>query len=104
MTTTEHQVHEGGHPTPRTYLTIAAILAVITVIEVAIVMMETFGGLLVPILLLLSAGKFALVVGYFMHLRFDSRIFSALFVGGFLLATAVLLALIAVFDNFYLPA
>ena len=104
MATTEHQIHEGGHPTPRTYVTIAAILAVITAIEVAIVMVDTFGGLLVPILLLLSAGKFALVVGYFMHLKFDSRLFSALFIGGFLLATAVLLALVAIFDNFYLPA
>jgi cytochrome c oxidase subunit 4 len=87
-----------------TYVLIAVILTVITAVEVAVVFMEGLKPLLVPILLALSTVKFIIVVGFYMHLKFDSRLFTTMFTGGFLLAVAVLLALIALFDNFYLPA
>jgi cytochrome c oxidase subunit 4 len=94
----EHQVqhtqtHEAAHPTPAKYIQIAVILTVITAIEVAIYYVEGLRGLLVPILLVLSVTKFALVVMFYMHLRFDARLFSTLFVGGLLLGAAVLIAL-----------
>ena len=38
---------------------------------------------------------------YFMHLKFDSRLFSSFFVGGLLLAGAVLIALLALFHHFF---
>ena len=52
--------------------------------------------LVVPLLLVLSAGKFALVVMFFMHLRFDSKILTGLFVTGLLLATLMVTALVVV--------
>ena len=89
---------ERAHPTPARYTAIALILAVITVVEVAIVYMEFFRPVLIPILLVLSAIKFAMVCMFFMHLRFDNRLFSVLFVGGLLLATAVIISLMALFS------
>ena len=97
-TTTPHK--ERAHPTPATYVAIAAILAVITLVEVAIVFMEALGSVLIPLLLALSATKFAMVAMFFMHLRFDNRLFSALFVGGMLLTSGVILALLALFGVF----
>ena len=48
-------------------------------------------GALVPILLILSATKFALVVLWFMHLRFDNALFSTLFTGGLMPSDDLLL-------------
>ena len=89
------QTHEAGHPTPAKYITIAAILTTVTAIEVAVYYVPGLAGILVPVLLTLSAVKFALVVLYFMHLKFDARLFSSFFVGGLLLGAAVLIALMA---------
>lgn len=104
VATDQHQAHEAGHPTPMRYVQIAIVLLAITVAEVVVVIAEGFESLLVPILLILSTAKFALVVGYYMHLKFDARLFSALFIGGLLLAIAVMLAFISLFNNFTLPA
>ena len=46
-------------------------------------------NLLVVLLLVLSAVKFSLVVLWFMHLKFDNRLFSQFFAGGFLLALTI---------------
>jgi cytochrome c oxidase subunit 4 len=43
----------------------------------------------VPLHLLFYAIKFALVVRWFMHLRFDSRLFMRLFVTGVVLALSI---------------
>ena len=82
-----------AHPTPGTYAKIAAILGVITAVEVGIFYIEAIRGLLVPIFIVLSAVKFALVAMFYMHLKFDERLFSWLFVGGRMLASIVILAL-----------
>lgn len=70
------------HPAPRQYVTIAVILAVVTAVEVAIFYIEALQGVIVPLLLVLSVAKFVMVVGYFMHLKFDSKLFKYLFVTG----------------------
>ena len=88
---------ERAHPTPAKYTAIAMILAVITMVEVAIVYAKSLQPVLIPILLVLSATKVAMVAMFFMHLRFDNRLFSVLFVGGLLLASAVIIALMALF-------
>ena len=64
--------------------------AFITLLEVAIFYIPALGAVLVPLLLGLSAGKFLLVVMFFMHLRFDSRLFTRVFVAGLLLSVPVL--------------
>ncbi|TAK65706.1 MAG: hypothetical protein EPO22_04505 [Dehalococcoidia bacterium] len=85
----------GAHPGPAEYIQIGAILAMLTAIEVAVYYIDIQEGLFVMILLALSASKFAFVVMWFMHLRYDSRIFSTLFVGGFALAATVFVVVLA---------
>ena len=78
-----------GHPSPSAYVTVGLILAVITVVEVAIYYVDMVEGALIAILLALSAMKFVLVVLWFMHLRFDNRLFSVFFAGALLLVVAL---------------
>jgi cytochrome c oxidase subunit 4 len=85
---TEH----GSHASVGFYWMIGGILAVLTAMEVAAFYME-LGRVEAPLLLALSAAKFAIVVMFFMHLRFDSRIFTGLFMTGLVLAAFVVSAL-----------
>jgi cytochrome c oxidase subunit 4 len=104
MTSTdEHATSHAGHPHPsdRTYVGIALLLALITAAEVVTFYVEdTVGSLLVPILIVMMIAKFAIVAGYFMHLRFDSNLFTRLFVSGLVLAVGVYLTTLAVFEFF----
>ncbi len=84
-----------AHPGPAEYIQIGAILAMLTAIEVAVYYIDIQQGLFISILLALSASKFAFVVLWFMHLRFDSKLFTTLFVGGFALATSVFVVVLA---------
>ena len=83
---------EHGHASVGFYWMIGGILAVLTAMEVAAFYME-LGRIEVPLLLMLSAAKFVIVVMFFMHLKFDSKIFTGLFITGLLLATFVVSAL-----------
>jgi cytochrome c oxidase subunit IV len=92
----------GSHASPAFYWAIGGILTVITAVEVAIFYIPFLEPVLVPSLLLLSAGKFLLVVTYFMHLKFDHRIFTGVFLSGMVLATFMTVALIVLYH--VLPA
>jgi len=85
----------GAHPGPLEYVQIGAVLAMLTAIEVAVYYVNIQQGLFITILLALSATKFAFVVLWFMHLRFDSRLFSTMFIGGFALAASVFVVVLA---------
>lgn len=89
--------HEQQHATTGTYLRVAAILVMITLIEVGVFYVPAFQGILVPVLLVLSALKFALVVMFYMHLKFDHRFFTFLFGGPLLLGFAVVVSLLFIF-------
>ena len=78
-----------SHPGPREYIRIAIYLALATAAEVGLYYMNLPGGLLVTLLFFFATIKFVLVVLWFMHLKFDSKIFRQLFVTGFLLAMSV---------------
>ena len=78
----------------------ALILSVVTAIEVAVVYVEALAAALIPILLLLSVGKFVVVVGYYMHLKFEHKLFTILFASGLILAIYVLCALMLLFGVF----
>jgi len=91
---------EPAHPPIRTYLVIAAVLAVITAVEISVFYMTWLARFLVPILIVLSVAKFSLVVMFFMHLRFDSRIFTGLFAGPLAIAVGIVLALMGLFGAF----
>ena len=90
---------EHAHPGAKQYIAIAVVLLVLTVIEVAIFYVPQLKGVLVPSLLLLSAVKFGLVVGFYMHLKFDHPLFSWLFFVPMVLAMAVILALMRLFGT-----
>ncbi len=91
--TDAHGAHR-GHPDEAEYIKVGLTLAAITLIEVAIYYINVPRNLFVAILIALSAAKFAIVVMWFMHLRFDSRIFTTAFVGGMVLAFGVFTVLI----------
>ena len=91
------QPAERAHPTPFKYVAIALILSVITAVEVAIVYQDFLKDVFIPILIILSVAKFAIVAMFYMHLRFDSRLFSVMFVTGLLLATGVSITLLVLF-------
>jgi cytochrome c oxidase subunit 4 len=96
MSETEAAAAEHGtevaehHPAPAEYVKIAAILAVVTLIEVGAYYVTGIpDGLLSASLLIMMIIKFAMVGLWFMHLRFDSRLFRRLFITGIVLALAV---------------
>lgn len=71
-----------SHPTPRLYWTIALILGVLTAIEVTIPQISALDVIKVPALLLFGAAKFLIVVGFFMHLKFEKSLYQSLFFTG----------------------
>ncbi len=83
------------HPTSGVYIRVALILAIITVVEVVIYYVPSLRGVLVPALMVLSIAKFLMVVGFFMHLKFDNRLFRFMFAAGLVVTLAVYLALLA---------
>ncbi|MDO8532520.1 MAG: cytochrome C oxidase subunit IV family protein [Dehalococcoidia bacterium] len=93
--TSEHK-----HPGPGKYILVGAALVMLTVTEVAVYYIASLRGVLVPLLLALSATKFSLVVLFYMHLKFDSRLFSGLFFGGLALACVLMLSLLLLFRVF----
>ena len=94
MSSAPHLVEE-EHPTPKKYVEIGGILAFITAIEVAIFYIDALRPILIPVFLILSAVKFVLVVMFYMHLKFDSRLFTGAFVSGRLVAASITIALMA---------
>jgi cytochrome c oxidase subunit 4 len=91
---------EHAHPGSGEYIRIALILGVITAVEVLIYYFDLNQATLVGSLLILSAAKFVLVAAFFMHLKFDSRIFTTFFAGGLVIAVAAFIAVLAMFRAF----
>ena len=88
-----HAGDHAGHPSTRQYWIIFLILFVITAVEVALYYVSFSAvNLNNAVLGVLAIGKFAIVVGYFMHLRFDNRLLRRLFVTGLILAVLVYIA------------
>jgi cytochrome c oxidase subunit IV len=96
--------HEPDHPSAVTYVKIGVVLFVLTALEVGLYEF-TYGGhassggaalqpFFVPLLLLMSACKFALVAMFYMHLKQDHRLFTGVFVFPLIIATVIILALI----------
>jgi cytochrome c oxidase subunit IV len=107
---TEHHVAHGGehevehaHPGAKTYIIVGAILAIITLAEVWAYTLESIRPILVPVLLVLSASKFVLVVGFYMHLRFDHPLFTGVFGFGLVVGASVITALMFLFGQYPVP-
>ena len=113
----EQAVHgaeeQHAHPGPRVYVTVAVVLGLITLVEVFIWYLPDLGAYLPgmnleatrpwlpPAFIALSAVKFSFVVLYFMHLKFDPKVFAGIFVFYLLIAASIAVAFIALFHGFY---
>ncbi len=93
----EGEPREHTHPTADVYLRVAAALVILTVLEVGVFYVPAFHVVLVPVLLVLSAAKFTLVVMFYMHLKADSNFLTFLFGAPLMLAVAVMIALMFIF-------
>jgi len=96
-----HAAEEHSHPTWKTYKWVALILFLITVAEVWAYYIPSFvaSRAFVPILLIMSAAKFVIVVMFYMHLKYAPRLFRVLFTGPLLIAALTLLALLFLFGQ-----
>ena len=85
----------GSHPGVAEYVLVGVVLASLTALEVAVYYVSALGEAgLALILGVLMVSKFVLVVLFFMHLKFDNRLFSTAFTGGLMLAIAVFIVLL----------
>jgi len=87
-----------AHPSPAQYWKIAALLAVLTIFEVAMFYIDRelgLGALNAFILISLALLKFVIVVGWYMHLRFENAIPSRFFTAGAILAIGLYLVVLS---------
>ena len=96
-----HAATEHEHPSPATYLKVFGILTLITIIEVVAYYIPALveSPVFVPALLAMSAAKFVIVVMFYMHLKYDHKLFRALFTGPLIIAFATILALLLLFGQ-----
>jgi len=87
------------HPSEGKYWVIAAILAVVTAVEVALSYVD-LGNAVAPLLLIGMVVKFFIVASYFMHLKFDSKVTRRLFISGLSLAVFCYLGMFMMFRQF----
>jgi cytochrome c oxidase subunit 4 len=96
-----HPPSDGAeHASVGAYVRVAIILTLITGMELASIYIRRLTPILVPLLLVMSAAKFALVVLFFMHLRYDHRTLGFVFVGSLVIAAVIAVALTTLTGNF----
>ena len=91
------QEHHVSHPTPAQYIKIAIGLALLTAIEVALFYINDsvqLGWINTAALLILAFLKFVIVIGWYMHLRYEKTVVSRFFVFGFVLALSLYAAVL----------
>ncbi|MBI3970539.1 MAG: cytochrome C oxidase subunit IV family protein [Chloroflexi bacterium] len=86
---------EEHHPKPALYAGIFVVLFILTALEVGVTYFPEIPQ--VPVLLTLALAKGALIVLFYMHLKFDSRVFSTFFLVGLILAVSLIVTLMALF-------
>jgi cytochrome c oxidase subunit 4 len=98
-----HAHGDHAHPSQPVYVRIAIILGLITGVEVLIYYIPALDGILVPALLVLSAIKFVTVVGYFMHLKFDTPLLAFIF-GAAMIVSIIMFIALWVIMHFDMPS
>ncbi len=88
--------HDEHHPTPKSYVQIAIVLAVLTALEIAASYID-LGPAFLPTLIGLMVVKFILVAGWFMHLKYDTRLYTRVMITGLGLAGACYAAVLVIF-------
>jgi cytochrome c oxidase subunit 4 len=99
--TAHGETFEQHHPTWQTYVKVGVLLTIITAIEVSAYYIPAWESsrIYVPSMLIMSAFKFAVVVMFYMHLKYDHKIFRVLFTGPFIIAAITLVALLFLFGQ-----
>jgi cytochrome c oxidase subunit IV len=94
-------VHHEDHPTWSTYWKVALILTIITAVEVSAYYIPVWeeSWIYVPSMLIMSGAKFVMVVMYYMHLKYDHKLFRSLFTGPLIIAALTLVALLFLFGQ-----
>src|SRR5437867_12742972 len=90
----------GAHAAVGTYVRVALVLTGVTALEVGVIYVRRLAPIIVPLLLAMSAAKFALVALFFMHLRYEPRGLAFLFVGPLILAAGLVVALMTLTGAF----
>lgn len=95
MSSESHEIMHDQHTHPvgatKTYWLIGVALIAITLVEISAFFKEEFyGALATPTVLVLSALKFVLVVAFYMHLKYDSKLFTGVFLFPMALAALVI--------------
>jgi cytochrome c oxidase subunit 4 len=90
-----HEARE--HPGPTVYLVVAAFLALLTVMELVVFYVPALRPVLVPVLIILGAAKFALVAMFYMHLKYEGWLLTSILVFPLLIATILVVALLVLF-------
>jgi caa(3)-type oxidase subunit IV len=99
-----HAPEEHSHPSAGVYAKVGLVLFVLTALEVGLYEI-TYGEhagaaaasiqpFFIPLLLAMSAAKFALVAMFYMHLKQDHRLFTGVFVFPLIIAAVIIVALI----------
>jgi len=92
--------HDEHGLTDKGYVIIALLLGAMTAAEVALSYLELPGWFFMTALLSLMVIKFLTVVSFFMHLKFDNKLFSWLFYTGVSLAVFVYVVALFTFEFF----
>ena len=94
------QAVHSRHPTFKQYVVVAVILFAITAVEFVIIFPNyRLGPATVPTLIILSMVKFATVIFFYMHLKFDPKLLTWIFLGGLALGTLVTFSLLFLFSS-----
>ena len=97
----EHAAPHVHHPGAREYVRIFFILGAITAVEVALYYVrEEMGSWFLPVLFILMGSKFAIVVLWYMHLKFDDRRYARFFIMGLAGAATLYLIVLISFNVF----
>lgn len=100
--------HEHAHPGVKAYILVAVVLFALTALEVIAfeivdegapaVLAAALAPVIVAVLLVLSAAKFALVAMFYMHLKQDGALFSGLLVFPIVVAVTLIVMLVVLFS------
>lgn len=82
----------------KTYIYVLLALIVLTILSIEVTSIE-LGTLTVTVALLLASLKTGLVLYYFMHLKFDQRIYQIMVIG--VIAIFIIVIVITFLDYFY---
>jgi cytochrome c oxidase subunit IV len=92
-----HAIAEDHHPGSAVYLLVAVVLIILTAMEIGVFYAPFLQVWLVPLLIILAILKFILVAGFYMHLKYDSSVFTTLFAFPLLLAMMICGSLMLLF-------